>query len=363
MQDSPPAPHTTADDIIARARRIRGRRTAAAVAGGVVASIALAATAVTGLAAPTTRGHQAAGPPVGPSASAAAPVSSAAPIQPTDFSTNLVDYRVGRYRIGPVGQVAPGYQEVPVYLDGQTWEDDGVKYPLNQATITVYRPGVYDPTTFGGGGDDTLIIGAPYEVQVAGKSGIGRDMMFVSPVEPGRKWVRAALAWEYAPNAWATLIPGYGAADLPRADVAKIAAGFTKGNRRELRVPYRFGFLPDGWRPVAVTQNGDKISSEVSQVYLHNGPLTESAASKIDEVFPHSVVLTVSKGESKDSIPAKDGLYCYTGRPPCVVVQGKYRVGVTAVDGALPDADVKRIAQGLQLVDLADQTTWVPLKH
>jgi hypothetical protein len=365
VQDTAPPPHTTADDIIGKAERIRGRRVAAAVAGGVVACVAVTATAVAGLGAPSTGGQSAAAPPAGPSAqpSASAPVSSAAPIQPADFSTTLADYRVGSYKIGPAGQVAPGYQEIPVYRDGQTWEaPDGTKYPLAQATITTYRPGVYDPATFGGVGDASLVIGEPYPVSVNGKSGIGRDWIYLSPVEPGKKYIRASLAWEYASDAWATLIPGYHTSDLSRADAAKIAAGLTTGSRRELRVPYRFGFLPDGWRPVAVTQNGAKISSELSKVFLHKGPLTESAAAKIDEVFPHSAMVTVSKGDLKDdSIRGKNGLHCRTGSGSCAIVQGDYLVSVAALSPGLPDADLRRIAQGLRLLDLTDQKTWVPL--
>jgi hypothetical protein len=367
VQDTAPPPHTTADDIIAKADRIRGRRVVAAVAGGMVACIAVTATAVAGLGAPGTSGLPAAAPQATSSAqpmpSAAAPVSSAAPIQPTDFSTTLADYRVGSYKIGPAGQVAPGYQEIPVYRDGQTWSaQDGTRYPLTQATITTYRPGVYDPATFGGVGDVTLVIGESYPVTVNGRSGIGRDMIYLSPVEAGKKYIRASLAWEYAPNAWATLVPGYHTSDLSRADAAKIAAGLTTGSRRELRVPYRFGFLPDGWRPVAVTQNGAKISSELSKVFLHKGPLTESAAAKIDEVFPHSAVVTVSKGDLKDdSIRGKNGLHCSTSLGSCAIVQGDYVVSVAALSPGLPGADLRRIAQGLHLLDLTDQKTWVPL--
>jgi len=371
VQDGAPAPRTTTDDIISRAGRIRARRAATAVAGGVIACVALTTAAVTTLGASGADVHNAAAPPVAasaapaPSASAPpAPISSAAPVQPDGFRTRLGEYRVGEYKIGPAGQVAPGYQQIPVYRDGSTWSgDDGVKYPLAEGTITVYRAGVYDPDTFGRNGDGTLLVSAPYEVKVAGRAGTGQDFTYVSPVDGERLPVRAALAWQYAPDAWATFLPDYSRDGLPRADVAKIAAGLVTDRDRELRVPYRIGFLPDGWRPVAVTQTDNRTSTTVSRVFLHKGPLTESAARPIDEVFPRSAMINVFRGDPKDeTISGKDGVHCATGRTSCMIVKGDYLIEVTDWNGGLSAAEVRQIAEGLQLKDLADQKTWLPLR-
>jgi hypothetical protein len=285
-------------------------------------------------------------------------------VQPDGFRTRLGEYRVGEYRIGPAGQVAPGYQQIPVYRGGSTWSgDDGVEYPLAEGTITVYRAGVYDPDTFGRNGDGTLLVSAPYEVKVAGRAGIGQDFTYVSPVDGERLPVRAALAWQYAPDAWATFLPDYNRAGMPRADVAKIAAGLVTDRDRELRVPYRIGFLPDGWRPVAVTQTDNRTSTTVSRVFLHKGPLTESAARPIDEVFPHSAMINVFRGDPKDeTISGRDGVHCATGRTSCMIVKGDYLIEVTDWNGGLSAAEVRQIAEGLQLKDLADQKTWIPLR-
>lgn len=342
------------------------------MAAGVAACVALTATTVIGLRPSGTDLQQGAAPPAAsptapaPATSTAARVSAGPPIQPTGFTTDLGEYRVGAFKVGPAGQVAPGYQEIPVYRNGSTLQaDDGTSYPLAEATITVYRPGVYDPATFGGGGNETLVIGAPYPVKVAGKSGIGRDMTFISPVDSQKKWVRASLTWEYAPHAWATFIPNFDTVALPRTDAVKIAAKLAMGHPRELRVPYRMGFLPAGWLPVAVTQTGSKISTEVSKVFLHRGPLTESAATRIDEIFPHSALITVFKGQPKDlASRGTERLHCYPRRAACDIIQGDYLIGVEdsngGVNGGLSDAEVRRITQGLQLLDLTDQKTWVP---
>lgn len=369
MQETAPAPRTTSDDIIAKAGRIRARRTATAIAGGVAACVALMATTVIGLR-PHSNDLQQGAPPAAsptqptPTTSTGARVSAGPPIQPTGFSTDLGEYRVGAYKVGPAGQVAPGYQEIPVYRNGATLRaDDGTYYPLAEATITVYRPGVYDPTTFGGPGNATLVIGDPYPVSVGGRSGIGRDMMFSSPVDRQQTWVRASLAWQYAPHAWATFIPNYDTVALPRADAVKVAAGLVTGHQRELSVPYRLGFLPAGWLPVAVTQTPGKLSSEVSKVFLHRGPLTESAATRIDEVFPHSALITVFKGKPKDLVTRGTArLHCYAGRAECDIIQGDYLIDVADWNGSLSDDAVRQITEGLQLLDPADQKTWVPVQ-
>jgi hypothetical protein len=368
VQEAAPAPRTTTDDIIAQAGRIRARRAVLAVAGGVVACLALTTVVATGLGATNTDGQPAAAPAApsaapAPSASAPPPVLKGRPLQPNGFQTRLQAYRVGEYQIGPAGQVAPGYERIPVYRDGETWQDDtGTKYPLTAGMITVYNPGVYEQGAFNVLGNDTMLIGAPYEVPVAGRTGIGRDWTYVSPADRERQYVRAALAWQYADNAWATFQPDYATADLPRADLAKIAAKLSVGRESELKVPYRLGFVPEGWRPVAVTQTPSAVSSLVSKVFLHKGPLTESAATTIDEVFPHSAMITVSRTDPKDAtISGKDGLHCYDKRTTCVIVQGEFLVEVTDWNAGLSSAEVKKIAQGLELRDLADQKTWLPL--
>jgi hypothetical protein len=367
VQEAAPAPHTTTDDIIAQAGKIRARRAMTAVAGGVVACLALTTVVVTGLGSTNTDVQPAAAPSAAnqpmPSASARPRMLRGAPIQPVGFRTRLREFRVGEYKIGPAGQVAPGYQRIPVYRDGETWQDDaGKEYPLAAGMITVYQPGVYEQGNFNVLGNDTMLIGAPYEVPVAGRTGIGRDWTYISPVDPNSRFVRAALAWQYADNAWATFQPDYARADLPSADLAKIAMRLRLGAARQLLVPYRIGFLPEGWRPVAVTQTPGTVSNQVSKVFLHKGPLTESAATTIDEVFPHSAMITVSRTDPKDAdIKGKDGLHCSAGRTTCTIVRGDFLVEVSDWNAGLSSAEVKKIAQGLELLDLADQATWVPL--
>jgi hypothetical protein len=198
-----------------------------------------------------------AGQPTAPAASfsppPAAPIDAPLPVKKIDFRTNLGEYRVGAYQIGPATTVTEGYTELPVYHDGSTWENDlGEKFPLTVATITVYGKDVYDTSTFGGAGDATLTIGDQYPVTVGGRDAIGRDWTYGSPADDTKKQTVAALAWQWADDSWATFLPSYGGPSMSRKQVATIAAGLTTTAERDLKVPYRLGHLPQGW------QAGDK---------------------------------------------------------------------------------------------------------
>jgi hypothetical protein len=371
VQRGAPAPYTTTDDIITRARRKRARRTVGVAAAGTAACVALAVTAFSALGAAPGGGPNR-GPDGGPNGgsdvgapAASAPVGpvvtgSPLPVERVDFGTTLGDYRVGAYQVGPAGQVTAGYQEIPVYRDGDTWEDqDGTAYPYAGATITVYRPGVYDPDSFTFGEDSTLTVGPRYVTKVGSRPAFGVDMTYLSPVDKVTKYVRTALAWQYRDGAWATLIPSYDRVALPQADAVQIAAGLlTTAKKHELKVPYRLGYLPRGWQAVGVEQTAAKTSSEVSDVFLHQGPVRHPDT-RVDEVLPGNVKIVVSRGKPKDTLV--EGLNCFPGRHECEILRGGYLIGVGDFTGAVPDQTIRKIAAGLQFKDLSDQDTWVPV--
>jgi hypothetical protein len=357
VQGGAPAPHTTTDDIIVRAKRRRARRTAGAAAVGLAAclGIVMAAVSMPG----GQPGTQTAGQPVASAPTGPTPTEKPLPVKQVDFSTTLGNYRVGPYQVGPAGQVTAGYQQIPVYQDGDTWTDDDLHtdYPYAGATITVYRPGVYDPGSFTFGEDTTLKIGPQYPAKVGDRPALAVDMTYTEPDNRSNKFVRTALAWQYQDGAWATLIPNYSHGDFPRADAVQIAAGLiTTAKKNELKVPYKLGYLPKGWQAVGVSQTPAATSSEMSTVFLHQGPLPNSATN-LDVSAPWTVSIGVSKGKSKD--PLVEGLNCFGGRHECWILHGEYLIGVSSWD--IPDATVKKIAEGLQLKNLADQSTWVAI--
>jgi hypothetical protein len=364
--DAAPLPHTSTDDIIGRARRARTRRNAATVAGGV-AVLALAVTGVTTLSGGSgaNGGQQAAAGPspmASYSAPPAKPTTPPLPVQKVDFSSTFASYQVGAYRVGPVGQVTDGYTQIPVYRAGETWEDDSsTKYPYAGATITAYDKDVFDTATFNAAGDDTMRVGDQYEVTVNGKPALARDFTYISPVDPQKSWVRTAIAWQYADGAWATLMPDYYTAGLSRDDAVRIAEGLGTAAKKDLKVPYHFGYLPKGWQVVGVTQRDAKTSTLVSEVFLHQGPVADPST-RIDEVLPGHLKISVMKGKPKVEIKG-DGVHCFTGQQSCTIISGDYLVDLGNYGETLTDAQVKQIAEGLQFTSLADQKTWVSVTN
>ncbi|GAA2541404.1 hypothetical protein GCM10010435_06090 [Winogradskya consettensis] len=356
VRDTAPESRTTTDDIIAQAGRIRTRRTAATVLSGAAVFAALAITAVTTLDAPSGGGQAAAQPlPQASSAAFPEPQKSALPVRKVDFTTKLAGYRTGAYRVGPVSRITEGYAVLPVYQDNA--DQDGIR----DGEITVYNKGVYDPALFGGTlGDTTLVIGDQYSTKVAGRPALGQDWTFKSPVQADKQWLRAALAWQYADNSWATFLPNYGKKDISRADVVKVAAGLTTAAKRELKVPYTLSYVPEGWQTVAVDQVSATSSPVVSQVWLHHGPVQDSAT-RIDEVLPDSLKILVMKGDPKDSdIVGKDGVHCYPELPSCTIIDGGYTIDVGGWNNSLSVDEVRKVAEGIKPLDYADQSTWVP---
>ncbi|WP_127544058.1 hypothetical protein [Actinoplanes sp. OR16] len=353
LEATPPPPaRTTTDDIIGRARRTQAWRSVA-MGTGAAACLAVAVAASASVVTRPGPGDAAAVP--NPSFSAPPPVRTdpPLPVQKIDFSSELGQYRVGAYRIGPAVKVTGGYTELPVYHDGTTL-GGGSAEPLEVATIAVYDKGLYDTALFGGAGDSTLIIGDQYPVTVDGRAGLGRDWTYISPIDPAEQNVVAALAWQYADDAWATLLPNYGGPDLAREQATQIAAGLTTSSRRDLKVPYRLRFLPKGWQAVAVRQALPGTTDTVSEVFLHQGPVADPAT-RIDEVLPGHVKITVMKGLEPGDV---EGVHCITGRQSCTVVTDDYRIYLDGY-GGLPDADIKRVAEGVQPRDPSDQKAWL----
>lgn len=372
VQQAAPAPHTTTDDIIARARRIRARRTAAVVTGSAAAVLAVVVAATAGQGAPTGKTPPAAqGPSVAQGPSIAVPLPGSLLTPPDTFSTMLGEYRVGPYQIGPVGAVTAGFQELPVYRDGQTWNaDDGTPYPLSDGLITIYRPGVFSPDTFGADEPTDYSFGAEFPVTVAGRPGIGREVsQSVSPSggvdpsgpsNPQDRYVRTALAWQYEPGAWATYLPQFLLRNESTQDAVRVAAAVTPKPRRQVRLPYSLDYLPVGWQIVAVTETRAKLSNQVSEVFLHDGPIpAANLRDKVDLRLP-GVHIVVMKGQPKDGdIRGQDGVHCYAPQPACTVVSGDYLIDVDGRGSDLTETDVRQIVLGLHPVDLADQDTWV----
>jgi hypothetical protein len=169
------------------------------------------------------------------------------------------------------------------------------------------------------------------------------------------------VAWQYAAGAWATYIPRNLTGSESRQDALRIAAAVTPQAARPLRTPYHLGYVPAGWQVVAATDTPARISSSISEVYLHQGPLVSAA--KVDISVP-SVRILVMRGQPKDeTIRGKDGVHCYSPQAACTVIVGDYLIDV---DGrfapGLTDTDIRQIVLGLTPVSFTDRNAWVPVE-
>ncbi|GIF25558.1 hypothetical protein BJ973_003835 [Actinoplanes tereljensis] len=335
---TPPPARISTDDIIARARRMRRQRRAAAA--GAAAVVAIAAVGAGVSLRPTET----------------VPAASFTP-EKDAFSTVFGEYRVGADRIGPVTQVTSGYQELPVYRDGDTWEDDqGRKYPLTDGAVTFYQPGIFDPGTLGSE-ESGVTFGPAFAVTVGGKEGVGRMM---TTVPDGS--VRVALAWRYAPDAWAAYVPRPADRSSSVDEAIRIAEAIKPGRSHQIRVPYRMTFVPAGWQTVSAEENTTKYSNIVSETFLYAGPLPTSQLAKPVDIRLNGVEILVMRGKPKNGeIRGKDGLHCYPATASCTIVAGDYFIDVEGRFSGLPAETVRQIADGLKPVDFTDHDEWLPV--
>ncbi|WP_305785539.1 hypothetical protein [Symbioplanes lichenis] len=381
VQHGAPAPRTSTDDIIAGAHRIRRRRRTAAVAGagGAAAVVVALVTGLTG----TLRSAPPA-PPV-PAASPSPVVARPVFTQPDGFASTLASFRAGKYRVGPVNQVTSGYQVLPVYRDGYVIGVDDKEYPLADATITVYRPGVFDPATFGAKGEFNTAYGPAAKVDVGGTTALVRELTYLLPEQqamkkwlstrkdgdtssardlPQVKYTRTAVAWEYADDAWATFLPGQGRDPFTRKDTLAIVAGVRPAAERPLRMPYTFGWLPGGWQAVSVTQNAEDMSDVVSEVVLHDGPPSRAEqAGPVDDGVLSGGVVRVWTGTPKDGYKAGKGRRVVCDEPirNCVLVLDAGHFAEFQSSGkGLTVADITKILMSLRPATMRDQESWPP---
>ncbi|MFI5938355.1 hypothetical protein [Actinoplanes sp. NPDC051494] len=375
VQQGAPAPRTSTDDIIAGARRIRSRRRWAAgtAAGGAVLTVAVLVAGLTGTPQKTS-------PPVTP---AAPTVTERVFTQPDGFAATLGEYRVGRYTIGPVDAVTQGYQTLPVYRDGDTTRVGDKEYLNADAVIRVYRPGVYDPRSFGAEQVYRGRYGRSTAITVAGRPGMKRELTYEVPTmrqfnnwydnptegmfpeeEGGPEYTRTAVAWEYADDAWAVFAPGQSLAPMSEADTLAMVAGLTPAQPRPIRVPYRIGYLPDGYQVVGALQVTPETDEIVSIVSIHRGPLKgDDLVDPMDEVS--GGLLRIWQGTPTDSTrPAtKTGVRCDSQLTHCVRLFGddNYFAEFQSREGGLPEARIKQILSGLSFENVNDRSTWQPV--
>jgi hypothetical protein len=347
---APPMRHTV-DDVVAGGRR-RGKRRLIGWATGGVAAAAVLALAVSPTAAPAPA-------PQPPEDVAAAPLS-----YPTgEFEVGFAGYSVGPFEVSAPILVTPGYQESFVRRDHETENLYGegnvvvASSPGFSALLTVYRPGVFQPSRFATG-EQVDVHGrlGRYSTDVTYQAGDGPDP-------------RAALAWQYADNAWAVvsvLTPTL----YSRAELITIAGGLTGAPAARMAVAFKPTWTPPGYVLTSAGTTDD---------YPNGGPYMVSSL-RLVRTRPayHDLTQTVDAAKNAPTVRIAlypkaftdathqhpgSAAYCNPGNADLcfrMTADGQYLAEVFS-SGGLPQTDLRKILDGLQFAQIPDHSTWFPV--
>ncbi|MFB9239940.1 hypothetical protein ACFFWC_31185 [Plantactinospora siamensis] len=391
--DEPPMGRTV-DDIVAAGRRAERRRRAGFASAGAAGLVAVAVVGAVAL--PrwgAERNSPAVPAPVGAAASgtAAATWPDAGP-----FTFTFRGYDAGTLHVQNPIAASTTYQIASVYSDNHASNDrpqtadeaeaqggsaeqhknaTGAK-PTLFAYLTVYRPGAFDPAGIKDGKD--VIVAGRRAVQAT----LPVDLDPQKPVDEGNK----LFAWEYADNAWAAVTSLSTDSATPSfADLSGLVEGLRPSQPKPALVPFTVGYVPDGYLPVqigthampgligiATAREGDYGGATYTKPALPASGLT-APYDATEGVIRDGFHIFVTPSTSANQSPEPGTTRCYTppervGAPShgsfCNVwgADGKVVLQVTATgtEHKLPRAELEKIAKGITVANVTDESTWTP---
>ncbi len=395
--DEPPMARST-DDIIAAGRRAERRRRAgfasAGAAGLVVVAVAGAFVLPTFAA---ERNTSAVPAPAGAATSGPADATGAGA---APFTFTFQGYDAGTLHVQDPIVASTAYQIASVYSDGhtsndkpltreeaETQDDDIIERkkeaakgkPTLWAYLTVYRPGAFDPAGIRDGKDVTVAGRKAVQATLP----VGLDPQ--GPVDRGNK----LFAWEYADNAWAA-VTSYSSDEATPSfeDLGGLVEGLRLGKPAPALVPFTVDYVPDGYQPleigthampgldgIATARAGDYGGATFAKPAPPASGLTapyDAAKDTIRDGFKVFVIPSTSSNQS----PVPGATKCYdatdrrsqAGAPVnrgfCNIwnADGKVllQVSATGVDNKLTPAELEKIAKGITVADVRNESTWTP---
>ncbi|GGN69749.1 hypothetical protein GCM10010112_35550 [Actinoplanes lobatus] len=308
--DAPPPRYDVDHVVAAGRRRVRQRNS-----GWALAAVVAVATAI-GVPQIVTRG-----PAPNPPQPAASVAPAPAPEYLIPSAARFRGYRTASFRVGDPANFGPGYTSTGAV------PKKGMSPTMS---LLVYEPGI-DPLTRLGlkrAADVDPIKGRPaFTVSAAG-----------FPAE--------TLVWEYADNAFAVLTPQPPGAT--RAQVREVAEGFGLASEQPVLVAFKVGYLPDGFRLRAVSQESDEFSA------VHFLPV-----SAMREPVQKYEAINGTKGSIQIVLQGQDP----AGAPNCGCV-GYRKVGdghEVIITGPISKAEARKILDSLEVSTPGDYSTWVPV--
>jgi hypothetical protein len=372
--DAPP-PRRSVEDIVTAGQSLQRRRRYTWMTGGVAAVAALAVATAVSL-------PHLAGADTGSDATAGT-TADAGPLKfPTlnaPFMYSIKGYSIGALHVSDPVFATASYQEAIVTIDGVaktkvvnsagTWERS---YDRSVATLTVYRPGVFKTDKFKAGAS-VQVRGLPgllteFDAQVSDEAGAPAAGANGKPTPTSMHTVKVpALAWQYADDAWATLVtnPSF-KTTAPAKDLQSLASGLTPAEPTSVKVPYRFGNVPAGYHLVGIgtfepTSGGMNVSAayfsksdvpvtgltdRLTELELAEGRgdhlkiiIDETAPAAPSDPFPHP----------NPKRPCQDG-FCDRA------INDNYFVEVSQSRANMPL--IQSVTAGLVFDNPADRTTW-----
>ncbi|WP_433829702.1 hypothetical protein ACQP2E_08900 [Actinoplanes sp. CA-015351] len=374
--DAPPDSNTV-DEIVGRGRRVQRRRRAAfAGAGAALAVVAVtAAVSVPSIFGGT--GQSTVTPPAAaPGKVAAAPANWAFPEDPFTFTFDAFD--AGRWHVQAPIVTSTAYQIASVYLDGRESNDKAAtdeevaamndklekrkngeaipETPSIYAYLVLYRPGAFDPAKLAGA--TSLTVDGKKAFQTGGD---GNGAMF-----------RRALAWEYAPDAYAVLESHSNEEIDPSADeMQKIVAGLKPSSSpAKAKLPFELDYVPAGYQPVetgtnamsglngiASARDGNYGGAIFSKTPPATTGLVEPFGGADGEDLPGSFQIFVVPQANSNQTTGNTTIKCGNGFCTHRSPDGKTSIQV-ASGGRLSDAEMTKVLKGLKLADVKKPSTW-----
>ncbi|WP_223884156.1 hypothetical protein [Micromonospora craniellae] len=363
------------DQIVAAGRRAERRRRAgfaSAGAAGLVAAVVAGTFAL-------TPGTSATPEQANTIVAGAAPGAEATWPDAPPFSFTFRAFDAGPLRVQDPVVVSTAYQIASVYMDGKTTHDrpvdddseqpdrrDGKRPPVAGgnspggtlfAHLTLYRPGAFDPAGITGGTSSTI----------AGHQAVE------STVEPaGRQ-----LAWEYADDAWAVVTAYTSSPEPSIADLSVLVTALKPSPATPATLPFRVGYLPAGLTPVEVGTHALPGMDGIAQAragnyggvtYADPAPATTGLTRPYGDPerigIPDSLSISVTPASSSNQQAKAGQTECHqaTDAPFCNrwTSDGAVQVQVLSTAG-LSLAELTRIAESVEVADVDDELTWIPV--
>jgi hypothetical protein len=358
LSEAPPM-RRGVDEMVAAGRRRRGRHRL--LQGGVTATVTAAAV-FAAIALPQVLGSKGADAPAG----VAAPPAVAVTYPAGDWAYGFKGYKTGEFTVTGSEHITPGYQELYVRRGNQlsTLHGDGdavvASSPRYSANITVYRPGVFQPSKFAAG--EKLTVN-------------GRPGLFVSSVkyidasdiDPG-----VALAWQYADNAWAvasSVVTG----QFNRAELLQLASGLASSAASPATVAIKAKYAPPGYFLTSAGRTDDFPSGAsymtASLRLVTTRPSYAALTEPVDASSAHGPTIGIAlyPVEFTDATHQRPGgaSYCDpVNAHLCyrMSADGKYLAEIYADGGAdVSQPELLKTLENLDIADPGQASTWFPL--